>query len=133
MKKLIASLFTVALMATGLVIAQGTSAANAADHTTSYPASVGTSTKVAGKRKAHVGTRVKLHPVVSKGAKGTVTVTVRKGKKLVKRVTRTVTPTLTVRFKARKVGKYKVKAVFHPAPGSVFKASTSRVKVIRVK
>jgi uncharacterized protein (DUF2147 family) len=133
MKKLIASLFTVALMATGLVIAQGTPAATAADHATSYAPSVGTVTKVAGKRKAHVGKRVKLHPVVSNGAKGTVTVTVRRGKKLVKRVTRTVETGLTVRFKAKKAGKYKVKAVFHPAAGSVFKASTSRVKVIRVK
>ena len=55
MKKLIASLFTVALMATGLVIAQGTPAATAADHSTSYPASIGTATKVKGQKRAASG------------------------------------------------------------------------------
>jgi hypothetical protein len=120
-------------MATGLVIAQGAPAANAADQATSYPASIGTATKVKGKSRAHVGKRVKLYPVVSPNAKGTVTVTVRRGKTLVKRVTRTVKSGLTVRFKAKKKGKYKVKAAFRPAAGTLFKASTSRVKVIRVR
>lgn len=129
MKKLVASLFTVALMATGLVIAQGAPAANAAV----YPNSIGTSTKVIGQKRAHVGKRVAVQPVVSNGAKGTVTVKVRRGKTLVKIVTRTVRTGLTIRFKARKAGKYKIKAIFTPAAGTPFKASTSRVKIVRVK
>jgi len=68
---------------------------------------------------------------VSSAAKGTVTVTIRRGRKLVKRVH--VAPGTRVYFRARKAGKYFIKAVYTPAPNTPFKASTSKKKVIRVK
>lgn len=134
MKKLIASAFVAVLMTAGLVVAEGAPAANAANHANVYPNSVGTSTKVTGKKRVHVGKRAKVRISVSNGAKGTVTITVRRGKKLVKRVTRVVDGApIKARFKARKKGKYKVKAVFHPAAGTPFKASVSPKKVVRAR
>lgn len=130
MKKVIASLFTAILMAAGLVTVSGGTSANAAT-TKVYPNTVGTATHVNGPKRVHRGKRVKVRPVVSSNATGTVTVIIRRGRKLVKRVT--VAPGTIVRFKASKKGKYKIKAIYTPAANTPFKASTSSVKVIRVK
>ena len=127
MKKVIASLFTAVLMAAGLVTVSGASA----NADTPYVNQVGTATKVNGPKKVRQGKKVRVRPVVSSSAKGTVTVIVRRGHTLVKRVK--VAPGTRVYFKARKTGKYKVKAIFTPAANTPFKTSTSKVKVIRVK
>ena len=127
MKKVIASLFTAVLMAAGLVTVSGGTSANAAP----YVNQVGTATKVNGPKKVRKGKKVRVRPMVSSGAKGTVTLIVRRGHKLVKRVK--VAPGTRVYFRARKTGKYKVKAIFTPAANTPFKTSTSKVKVIRVK
>jgi len=130
MKKVIASLFTAILMAAGLVtVSSGTSANAATSHV--YPNTVGTATKVVAPKKVKHGKRVRVRPLVSSAAKGTVTVTIRRGRKLVKRVH--VAPGTRVYFRARKAGKYFIKAVYTPAPNTPFKASTSKKKVIRVK
>lgn len=129
MKKLIASAFTAVLMATGLVMAPSAQAADAASRV--YPNTVNTATKVKGPKKVKHGKRVRLRPVVTTGAKGSVKVTVRRGKKVVKTVT--VRPGVRVYFRAKKKGKYKVTAVFTPAKNTVWKSSVSTVKVIRVK
>jgi hypothetical protein len=131
MKKLIASLFAAVLMTSGLALVAETAPTASAATATPYPNSIGTATKVKGPKKVRKGKKVKVRPVVSNHATGTVTVTIRRGTKLVKRVT--VKPGQVVRFKARKKGKYKIKAVYHPAKNSPFKASTSSVKVVRVK
>jgi hypothetical protein len=128
MKKLIASVFTAVLMTTGLVMAQNVQA-DAANQI--YVGSVGTATKVNGPKKVKHGKRVRIRPVVTTGAKGTIKVTIRYGKKVVK--TKTVKPGTRIFFRAKKKGKYKITATFTPAANTVWKKSVSSVKVIRVK
>jgi hypothetical protein len=129
MKKLIASVFTAVLMTTGLVMAQNVSADAVTG--TNYAPSVPTATKVNGPKKVKHGKRVRIRPVVTTGAKGTIKVTIRYGKKVVK--TRTVKPGTRIFFRAKKKGKYKITATFTPAANTVWKKSVSSVKVIRVK
>ena len=128
MKKLIASAFTAVLMTTGLVMAENVQA-EAASHV--YPNTVNTATKVNGPKKVKHGKRVRIRPVVTTGAKGTVKVTIRRGKTVVK--TKTVKPGTRIYFRAKKKGKYKITATFTPAANTVWKKSVSTVKVIRVK
>ena len=78
MKKLIASAFTAVLMTTGLVMAENVQAEAAT--TVNYPSQIGTATKVNGPKKVKHGKRVRIRPVVTTGAKGTVKVTIRRGK-----------------------------------------------------
>ena len=129
MKKLIASAFTAVLMTTGLVMAENVQAEAAT--TVNYPSQIGTATKVNGPKKVKHGKRVRIRPVVTTGAKGTVKVTIRRGKKVIK--TRIVKPGTRIYFRAKKKGKYKITAVFTPAKNTNWKPSVSTVKVIRVK
>ncbi|GAB7002794.1 hypothetical protein JCM18899A_02650 [Nocardioides sp. AN3] len=130
MKKLIASVFAATLIGAGLVTMSGATSANAAVSTV-YPNTVNTATKVVGPSRARKGKRVKVQPVVTNHAKGTVTVTIRLNGRVIKRIT--VAPGATITFKPTKKGTYKISAVFKPAANTPFKASSSPVKVIRVK
>lgn len=128
MKKLIAGLFTAVLMTSALaMVSETTPAAHAAP----YVNSVNTATTVKGPKKVKKGKKVVVRALVSNAAKGTVTVTIRRGKTVVKKVT--VQPGTAVRFKAKKPGKYKITAVYTPAKNTPWKSSSSQVKVVRVK
>jgi hypothetical protein len=132
MKKLIASLFTALCMTVGLVAVSGGAPANAAP----YPGTVKTTTVVKAPAKVkHSHKDVKIKPVVRAGStspKGTVTMTVKLGHKVIKKITRTYKAGRYFTVKLAKKGKYTVTVVFTPAKNSVWKKSTTH-DVVRAR
>ena len=132
MKKLIASLFTALCMTVGLVAVSGGAPANASG----YVQTVKTTTVVHAPAKVkHSNRQVKIRPVVRGGSttpKGTVTLTVKLGHKVVKKVTRTYKAGLYFTAKLAKKGKYTVTVVFTPAKNSVWKKSVTH-DVVRAR